>query len=89
MESKFLESFDELALNLHGVRRPSFHVSTEDKRKLGVSEDISNRDFLEALCQSGREKMWSSVRKEHKSEYARRIDYELKTVEELGFVDYL
>jgi DNA polymerase-3 subunit alpha len=71
------------------VRLPSFHVSNEDKRKLGVSEDISNRDFLEALCQSGREKMWSSVRKEHKSEYARRIDYELKTVEELGFVDYL
>jgi DNA polymerase-3 subunit alpha len=86
---KFTDQFEKLDLGIHGVRLPSFEVSKEDKRKLGVSEDISNEDFLEAICEAGREKIWSDVHKKHKSEYAQRIDYELKTVKDLGFVDYL
>ena len=85
----FTKQFKELDLDIHGVRLPSFKVSNEEKRKLGVSEDVDNEEFLEALCENGRKKMWSSVRKEHKSEYARRLIYELKTVKELGFIDYL
>ena len=87
--ANFTDNFDKLDLGIHGVRLPSFTVSDEDKRKLGVSEDITNEDFLEALCDSGRKKIWSNIRKEHKSEYAERIQYELKTVKDLGFVDYL
>ena len=85
----FLDQFEKLDLGIHGVRLPSFEVSNEDKRKLGVSEDISNEDFLEALCEAGKEKIWSDIHKKHKSEYAQRIIYELETVKDLGFVDYL
>jgi DNA polymerase-3 subunit alpha len=85
----FIKQFEKLDLGIHGVRLPSFQVSKEDKRKLGVSEDISNEDFLEALCEAGRKKVWSNVHKKYKSEYAQRISHELETVKELGFVDYL
>jgi len=85
----FIDQFEKLNLGIHGVRLPSFEVSKVDKRKLGVSEDITNEDFLEALCENGREKIWSDVHKKHKSEYAQRIAHELETVKDLGFVDYL
>ena len=87
--SKFLTQFKELDIPLHGVRLPSFDINMKYKRGLGVSEDISNEDFLEALCEDGRKKIWSSIRKEHKAEYAQRLEYELKTIKELGFIDYL
>ena len=82
--SAFSSQFKELDIPLHGVRLPSFEIDIKYKRALGVSEDISNEYFLEALCEDGREKMWSSVRKEHKGEYARRLDHEFKTIKELG-----
>ena len=87
--SEFLTQFKELDIPLHGVRLPSFDINMKYKRGLGVSEDISNEDFLEALCEDGRKKIWSSIRKEHKAEYAQRLEYELKTIKELGFIDYL
>jgi len=80
----FIDQFDKLDLNIHGVRLPSFKVNNKDKRKLGVSEDIRNEDFLEALCESGLQKF-----KLDKPEYRERLNHELKTVKELGFVDYL
>ena len=85
----FLNQFEKLELNLHGVRLPSFEISDEQKRKIFISESSTNEDFLWALCETGREKMWSSVRKKHKGEYARRLDHEFKTIKELGFIDYL
>ena len=87
--STFFSHFKELDIPLHGVRLPSFEIDIKYKRALGVSEDISNEDFLEALCEDGREKMWSSVHKKYKGEYARRLDHELKTIKDLGFIDYL
>ena len=82
----FTEHFEELDLNIHGVRLPSFKVDKKDKRKLSLSEDISNEDFLEELCRNGMQKINISSRK---SEYEERFNYELKTVKNLGFVDYL
>ena len=80
----FIDQFDKLDLNIHGVRLPSFKVNNKDKRQLGVSEDICNEDFLEALCENGLQKF-----KLDGSEYRERLNHELKTVKELGFVDYL
>ena len=54
--TNFTKQFETLDLGIHGVRLPSFKVSKEDKRRLGVSEDISNEDFLEALCKDGLQK---------------------------------
>ena len=45
----FLKEFKDIDLDIHGVRLPSFEVNLEDKRKLGVSEDINNENFLKAL----------------------------------------
>jgi len=80
----FIDQFDKLDLNIHGVRLPSFKVNNKDKRKLGVSEDICNENFLEALGENGLQKF-----KLDGSDYRERLNYELKTVKELGFVDYL
>ena len=80
--SAFSSQFKELEIPLHGVRLPSFEIDIKYKRALGVSEDISNEDFLEALCEDSRKKMWSSVRKEHKAEYAQRLEHELKTIKD-------
>ena len=85
----FTNQFKELDIPLHGVRLPSFEIDTKYKRSLGVSEDISNENFLEALCEASRKKMWSSIRKERKAEYVERLEYELKTIKDLGFIDYL
>ena len=80
----FIDQFEDLDLNIHGVRLPSFKVNNKDKRKLGVSEDICNENFLEALCENGLQKF-----KLDKPEYRERLSHEIKTVKELGFVDYL
>ena len=85
----FTTQFEKIDIPLHGVRLPSFEIEDKYKRALGVSEDISNEGFLKALCEDGRDKMWSSVHKKHKAEYAQRLDYEFKTIKELGFIDYL
>jgi DNA polymerase-3 subunit alpha len=87
--STFLSQFKELDIPLHGVRLPSFDIDIKYKRALGVSEDISNEDFLEALCEDGREKIWSSVHSEDRSEYVERLEHELKTIKDLGFIGYL
>ncbi len=85
----FIKQFKEIDIPLHGVRLPSFEIDKKYKRTLGVSEDINNEDFLKALCEDGRQKMWSSLHEKRKNEYAERLEYELKTVKDLGFIDYL
>jgi len=85
----FLEQFEELELNLHGVRLPSFEISNEQKRKILVSESVNNKEFLRALCDQGMQGIGGNIHKKHKPQYERRLEREFKTVEELGFVDYL
>ena len=80
----FTKQFEPLDLGIHGVRLPSFEVNEEDKRKLGVSEDISNEDFLKSLCEAGLQKY-----KIKEDDYRKRLNYEFTTVKDLGFVDYL
>ena len=46
----FSENFEDISLPLHGVRLPSFEIEKKYKRKLGLSEDIDNENFLKSLC---------------------------------------
>ena len=55
----FINTFNELDLDIHGVRLPSFSIENKYKRQLKSSEDISNEEFLEALCKAGLEKIKS------------------------------
>ena len=52
-KSNFSDQFNELDLALHGVRLPSFHIPKEEKRRIKISEDVDNYDFLRALCFEG------------------------------------
>ena len=72
--STFSSQFKELEIPLHGVRLPSFDIDIKYKRTLGVSEDISNQDFLKALCEDGLSRLWQSGSEQ--DEYKKRLDYE-------------
>ena len=85
---KFSDGFKGIELPLHGVRLPSFDIDDESKRKIGVSKDISNFDFLSSLCENGLLEIVGKKNKNYKK-YKERLDYELKTLEDLSFVDYI
>ncbi len=80
----YAEQFSELQLDLHGVRLPSFSIDNKYKHELGVSEDMHNYGFLRALCEQG-----LKDKKLPKSSYGERLEYELETLESLGFTDYI
>ena len=80
----YAEQFGDLELNLHGVRLPRFDIDNKYKHQLQVSEDIDNFEFLKALCQQGLKN-----KKIKSKEYTSRLNYELETLEELGFTDYI
>ena len=80
----YVDNFSDLKLDLHGVRLPSFSIDNKYKHELGVSEDMHNYGFLKALCEKGlKDKKLSD------SSYNKRLEYELETLETLGFTDYI
>ena len=88
-DKAFSSKFQDVDLGLHGVRLPEFSIDVQSKRHLNVSEDVSNYDFLRALALNGFKDLnvdKSSV--EHKK-YVDRAKYELETLKELGFIDYI
>ena len=89
MSSLFCDNFKELDLNLHGVRLPRFEIENKEKRKIKVSEDISNCDFLRELCKHGFKELQLEKGTDEYKQYTERIQYELKTLKELGFTDYV
>jgi len=82
--TSYSDKFQNLELDLHGVRLPSFYIDNKYKHELGVSEDIPNYDFLKKLCEQGLKK-----NKIKSKEYKDRVEYELETLESLGFTDYI
>jgi DNA polymerase-3 subunit alpha len=80
----YTDQFFDLELNLHGVRLPSFSIDNKYKHELGVSEDMDNYGFLKALCEKG-----LKDKELPKSSYSERLEYELETLENLGFTDYI
>jgi DNA polymerase-3 subunit alpha len=76
----FVNSFQKIDLPLYGVRLPEFKVKVDHKRKLGLSEDASNTDFLKKLAYNNLPK---------KPEYKKRLDHEFEIIEDLGFIDYI
>ena len=81
----FQSQFRGLDFKLHGVRLPTFTIDKASKRKLKVSEDINNYEFLHALSVQGLE----SLGLETNEKYLKRLAYELKTLKDLSFVDYI
>lgn len=85
----FSDQFENTELDIHGVRLPEFEIDLASKRHLAISEDSSNYDFLRALALNGFKTL--NINKTHKDykKYVDRAKYELDTLKELGFIDYI
>ena len=82
--TNYTDKFEELDLSLHGVRLPNFEITDAQKRDVKISEDSDNFTFLKALCEQG-----IRDRKLKGKVYEERMDYELETLNDLGFIDYI
>lgn len=85
----FSSKFKEIDLGLHGVRLPKFNIENSLKRHLNLSEDSSNYDFLRGLALNGFKKLNIDKQSKDYKKYIERAKYELDTLKELGFVDYV
>lgn len=85
--NNFDSNFSNLKLPLHGVRLPEFNIESRLKKQYGLKEDSSNYDFLMQICRSNFKKL--NIAKEDFPKYSERVKYELETIKELGFLDYI
>jgi DNA-directed DNA polymerase III PolC len=87
--AKFLEGFtgyDDCVPP--GVTLPDIQINPKHYESLGISSDSSNYIFLKTLCINGlKEKGIDKLK--NKKEYSDRIKYELNTLKDLGFIDYI
>ena len=85
--NKFESSFENIKLPLYGVRLPEFNIENRLKTQYGLKEESSNYDFLIQVCRTNFKKL--KIPKEEYSKYSERVKYELETIKELGFLDYI
>ena len=88
-DKAFSSKFQDVDLGLHGVRLPEFSIDIQSKRHLNVSEDVSNYDFLRALSLNGFKDLNIDKSSAEYKKYVDRAKYELETLKELGFIDYI
>ena len=89
MIKQFESRFKDLDLPLHGVRLPEFKIENKYKHEVGISEDSSNYDFLRALSLKGFKDLNINKDSQEYKKYIERAKYELETLKELGFIDYI
>ena len=85
----FSDKFEDIELDIHGVRLPEFEIDLASKRHLGISEDSSNYDFLKALALNGFKNLNINKSDKDYKKYVDRAKHELDTLKELGFIDYI
>ena len=85
----FAKKFKNYDLEIHGVRLPQFDISKEYKHAAKVTEDCSNYDFLRKLCLNGFADLNFKKGSKDYKKYVDRIKYELETLKDLGFIDYV
>jgi len=88
-DSSFSSKFENIDLGLHGVRLPEFSIDESNKRLLNISEDAPNYDFLRALALNGFKSLNINKNSNEYKKYVDRAKYELDTLKELGFIDYI
>ena len=86
---EFSNEFESIELDIHGVRLPEFEIDLASKRHLGISEDVSNYDFLRALASNGFKALNINKSDKNYKKYVDRAKHELETLKELGFIDYI
>jgi len=88
-DKNFSSKFEDVDLGLHGVRLPEFGIESSSKRHLNLSEDVTNYDFLRALSLNGFKELKIDKTLPEYKKYVDRAKYELETLKELGFIDYI
>ena len=83
----FNSLFSSIKLPLYGVRLPEFNIESRLKKQYGLKEESSNYDFLMQICRANFKKL--NIAKEDFPKYSDRVKYELETIKELGFLDYI
>jgi len=71
-----------------GVLLPGIEIEKSEYKTLGIKENSSNLDFLKALCEKGILSKKINSKKDY-PEYQKRLNSELKILNELGFIDYI
>ena len=85
--NRFEKQFRDYEIpNLGWIQLPEIEVTKDDLEKLGLSPDIGHSDFLKELC---RIKFKEIIPKEKWEEYGKRVKFELDTLINLGFTDYV
>ena len=87
--ANFDELFSDINLPFHGVRLPEFQIDNKYKHEVNISEDSSNYDFLRALTLKGLKSLNLKKDSNEYNNYINRIKYELDTIKDLGFIDYI
>tara|TARA_R110002110_G_scaffold26873_1_gene98269 strand:+ start:1193 stop:3769 length:2577 start_codon:yes stop_codon:yes gene_type:complete len=87
--SKFLNQFKDYEECIPpGVRLPQIKIDQKHYDGLGLPNTTSNYDFLRSLCKKGvKEKGINNL--SNKDVYYARTKSELKTLRDLGFIDYI
>ena len=85
----FTKSFVDYNLDIHGVRLPQFEISDEYKREAKAASDCNNYDFLRKLCLNRFSELGLKKGTQEYDKYVDRIKYELETLKDLGFIDYV
>ena len=85
MIKEFRDSFKGVNLPINGVRLPAFNLEQKYLDKVECKEGVSNFSFLQKLCLQGLKQ--KGLEKDEK--YLDRLKYELKTLHELSFTDYI
>ena len=85
MIKQFRDSFKGVNLPINGVRLPAFNLEQKYLDKVECEEGVSNFSFLQKLCLQGLKQ--KGLEKDEK--YLDRLRYELKTLHELSFTDYI
>lgn len=84
-EKTFNSNFSDLDLEIHGVRLPNFKPNKKGV-KLSGNDNFS---FLKSLCNEGIKRIKEEVTPDEYPNYVNRGKYELNTIHELGFTDYI
>ena len=85
----FTKFFVDYNLDIHGVRLPQFEISDEYKREAEADSDCNNYDFLRKLCLNRFSELGLKKGTQEYDKYVDRIKYELETLKDLGFIDYV
>ena len=85
----FTKSFVDYNLDIHGVRLPQFEISDEYKQEAEAASDCNNYDFLRKLCLNRFSELGLKKGTQEYDKYVDRIKYELETLKDLGFIDYV